>query len=417
MKKIQHLAFLTLQSSRNLKRYTFKRFILISSTFTSHLHPSVDCTSKLNRKTMAKQRRPKKPRGSRGERTAQCNGKPSDKNGAACDLMVMLPKDATPLQSRLQIEGIMTRLSSTGFTHMALTHTIYGRPKPGDDKATKAIPSSLWSSEQNNGSEPTKKKRKTTQNPPSEADASIKVLRRIHGVLENLSDVGSYLSNGPDAALLNEYDLISVAPRNEATFQSVCASATMVDIITLDYSSTRGLRLPYKIKAADVQAVMDRGAAFEINFAPALLKSKLRKALVQTCRELQTASLGKKPLVLFSSGDRTYEDSDVGVMALRMPGDLSNLMQVLLQFDPTTANRAVGPTALDVLERAEERRWGKTDIVDVSIGSPKEAPAESTESTTDEKASAPASGLEDKKDDSSEDGGDETNEDGFISMF
>jgi hypothetical protein len=367
---------------------------------------------------MVKQRRPKKPRGSRGERTAQLNGKPCEKNGGACDLMVLLPKDSTHLQSQLQVKDIMTRLSATGFTHMALTHIIYGRPRPIEDKATKAIPSSLWSLEQKDGLEPTKKKRKTTQNSANEVDPPIKALRRIHGVLENLSDVGCYLSNGPDAGLLNEYDLISVAPRNEATFQSVCASATMVDIITLDYSSARGLKLPYKIKSADVQAVIDRKAAFEINFAPALLKSKLRKALVQTCRELQTASLGKKPLVLFSSGDRTFEDSDVGVMALRMPGDLSNLMQVLLQFDPTTANRAIGPAALDVLTRAEERRWGNTDIVDVSIGSPKEAPAESsTESVTvDEKALAPATGLQGKNDDSSEDGN-EGKEDGFISMF
>lgn len=370
---------------------------------------------------MTKNRRPKKPRGIRGERTAQFNGKPSEKSGLACDLMVMLPKDSTHLQSRLQINEIMTRLSSTGFTHIGLTHTIYGRPKPVDDRATKAIPSTLWSTstEQKDGSEPTKKKRKTTQESSSskEIDHPIKVLRRIHAVLENLSDVGSYLTNSSDAGLLNEYDLISVAPRNETTFQSVCASATMVDIVTLDYSSARGLKLPYRIRSADVQAVVDRKAAFEINFAPALLKSKFRKALVQTCRELQTASLGKKPLVLFSSGDRTYEDSDVGVMALRMPGDLSNLLQVLLQFDPTTANRAIGQAALDVLSRAEDRRWGKTDIVDVSIGAPKKVPNELRESiTVEQKATGSKPGLPEKGDDSSEDG-DDGNEDGFISMF
>lgn len=178
------------------------------------------------------------------------------------------------------------------------------------------------------------------------------------------------MTNGPHADLINQYDLISVAPRNEATFQSACASATASDIITLDYSGSRGLKLPYRIRPTDVQAVVDRQAAFEIQFGPALLIPKLRKALVQTCRELQTASLGKKPLVLFSSGDRTVEDRDVGDMALRLPGDLSNLMQVLLRFDATTSNRAVGPAALEVIQRAEQRRWGKTDVGAVSVGGP-----------------------------------------------
>jgi ribonuclease P/MRP protein subunit RPP1 len=185
--------------------------------------------------------------------------------------------------------------------------------------------------------------------------------------LENLSDVGVYLSNGPHKELLNEYDLVSVSPRNEATFQSACASATVADIITLDYSTTRGLRLPFKIRSSDVKAVMERHAAFEIPFAPALLHGKLRKALVQTGRELQTGSLGSKPCVLFSSGDRTFEESDVGAMALRMPGDLANLMQTVLHFDPTTSHHAVGASGLVVLKRAEERRWGKSDVGEVTF--------------------------------------------------
>ncbi len=365
-----------------------------------------------------KTRRPKKPRGSRGERTATVNGRPSEKSGVACDLMVLLPKNATPLQSQLQVRELMSRLSSTGFTHMALTHVIYGRAKPVEDKANKAVPTTLWTTEPNHDAEPVQKKRKTSSKSESVTapEPSIQILRRLHTVLENLSDVGFYLSNGPDAVLLNEYDLISVAPRNEATFQSVCASATAADIITLDYSSTRGLKLPFKIRSSDVQSVVDRKAAFEINFAPALLKSKYRKALLQTCRELQTASLGKKPLILFSSGDRTFEDSDVGAMALRMPGDLSNLMQALMHFDPTTANRAVGQAGLDVLQRANERRWGKTDVLDVSIGAPKPIQANASSfALMDEKAPKETLCLHTKNDGSSED---EENgpEDGFISI-
>jgi RNase P subunit p30 len=283
--------------------------------------------------------------------------------------MVTLPKDSeTSVQSQLLIQAIMKRLASTGYSHMAVTYTVFGKPRPSEDKAEMAIPTSLWSLD---APEPNPKRRKIEADPTAVLPPTpLKVLKRLHAILENLSDVGSYMNNGPHMDLINEYDLISVAPRNEATFQSACVSATASDIITLDYSGSRGLKLPFRIRPADVQAVIDRKAAFEIYFGPALLIPKLRKALVQTCRELQMASLGKKPLVIFSSGDRTFEDSDVGDMSLRLPGDLSNLMQVLLRFDPNTSNRAVGPAGLEVIQRAKERRWGKTDIAGVTVGDP-----------------------------------------------
>jgi RNase P subunit p30 len=316
---------------------------------------------------MAKVRRPKKPRGSRGLPPSDVTTFSMEKT--ACDLMVALPKDSeTKVQSQLLIQAVMKRLASTGYSHMALTYTIFGKPRPSEDNSESAISSSMWSI---NVKEPSLKKRKIEVDLAGvETRPAIKVLKRLHAVLENLSDVGSYMMNGPHADLLHQYDLISLAPRNEATFQSACASATASDIITLDYSGSRGLKLPYRIRPADVQAVVDRQAAFEVHFSPALLTPKLRKALVQTCRELQTASLGKKPLVLFSSGDRTVEERDVGDMAFRLPGDLSNLMQVLLRFDPRTSDRAVGPAALEVIQRAEQRRWGKTDVGIVTIGGP-----------------------------------------------
>jgi ribonuclease P/MRP protein subunit RPP1 len=292
---------------------------------------------------------------------------------AACDLMVLLPQEtSSQLETQLLIKEIMDRLASTGFTHIALTHTIYGRPRTAEDRADTALPESLWQSlsemTANTGKlaaeEPPIKKRKSSnnKNPP------IRVLRRLHAVIENLSDVGIYLTNGPHASLLQEYDLISISPRTEAAFQSACASATSADIITLDYTAGRGgLRLPFKIRPGDVKAVVERGAAFEIPFAPALLHGKQRKALVQTCRELQMTSLGFKPRILFSSGDRTMDESDVGAMALRTPGDLINLLQAVFQFDAKTSYAALGSSGIKVLKRARERRWGKSDVADVYV--------------------------------------------------
>ena len=45
-----------------------------------------------------------------------------------------------------------------------------------------------------------------------------------------------------------------------------------------------------------------------------------------------------KPNIIVSSGDRSFEESDVGTMAFRMPGDIKNLMQTVLQFDDDIAD-------------------------------------------------------------------------------
>ena len=277
-----------------------------------------------------------------------------------CDLMVLLPKTTervSSIECKLLIKEITDRLRSTGFSCMALTHTIYGRPKP-EDRASIAIPSSLWTpSVEQTTNNKSKKKRKLNESPEVESGdtKSMRVLRRLHVVVENQSDMGFYFANGPQEDLLNEYDIVSICPTNDITFQSACSSATMVDIITLDYS-TRGLRLPYRIRSRDVKAAIERGATFEIPLAPALIHLKQRKALVHACQELKNNSLGLKPRIIVSSGDRTLDGTDVGSLALRMPGDISNLCKTVMHFDDSTACNAVCVAALQTIQRGRDRR-------------------------------------------------------------
>jgi RNase P/RNase MRP subunit p30 len=321
-------------------------------------------------------------RGSRGHSSAQ-----------ACDLLVMLPKStSSKLKKQLLIKEIQQRLQDTGYTKMAITHTIYGRPSNEADKVDIAIPTSLWNiipkkEKDNDGSNndtapaasatPNNKKRKldnTTGSTTSSVSLStsskantIHVLRRIHAVVENLTDVGIYSSNGGSySQLLQEYDIVSICPTNDVTFQSACSNSSLADIVTLDYTLRGGLKLPYRIKSADVKAVVNRGAVFEIPLSPALLNLKYRKGLIQTCRELQSASIGlsKQLQVIISSGDRTLEGTDVGSLALRTPGDVINLCQTIMQFDSSVASKMVTDFPLHVIQRIEQRRYGiKTQIV------------------------------------------------------
>lgn len=322
---------------------------------------------------MGKTNRARKLRGSQGVSFG-------DSNNEMYDLMVLLPKSGSALECKLLVKELRDRLSSTGFSHMALTHTIYGRPKP-EDRADIAIPSSLWTSIESISNINNNKKKRKSINDDDESsttnrhlgdeninkkkknkNSKICFLRRLHVVVENLSDMGSFLLNGPQEELLNEYDLISICPTNDATFQSACSSATMADIITLDYT-TRGVRLPYRIRSKDVKEATERGASFEIPIAPALLHLKQRKALVHSCQELKNNTNGMtKCRIIVSSGDRTLDGTDVGALALRMPGDITNLCKTVMHFDGSMACKVVGLAAKQAVQRGKERRSGQPGL-------------------------------------------------------
>ena len=190
-----------------------------------------------------------------------------NKKKTVYDLMIPLPKES----ASIRIRNILERLQETKFTHVALTHTAFGIPRQNQDEAETAIPESLWQTSKS---------------------VRIQVRRRLNAVIETLADLSHYTKRteldrndaiSKTAAILHSYDMVSICPRNEAIFQSACKTATGSDIIVLDYTCGRGgVQLPYKIRAADVKAVIARNAVFEIPYAPAILNRNQRKGLIQT---------------------------------------------------------------------------------------------------------------------------------------
>ena len=218
----------------------------------------------------------------------------TSKKNYAYDLMIPLPK----VSPSIQIQDIQRRLGSTGFTHMAVVHTIFGAPKLNEDESEKALPASLWEGGKNSsrkGSKSRDKSEEDKKEKPNQERSTIKVLRRLNAVLENLSDVAHYVKRGKEeetsqsasaadtAKILQGYDLVSLCPRNEATFQSACKTATASEIIVLDYTMGRGgVQLPFKIRSTDIKSANSRNAIFEIPYAPAILNRSQRKGLIQT---------------------------------------------------------------------------------------------------------------------------------------
>jgi RNase P/RNase MRP subunit p30 len=319
---------------------------------------SLDTTSALSSRrtyTDMPQRKRKRLRGSE-------SSKKNDQSGSTApsrfDLWLQMPKQAQTqdLESKLVVRKLLKRLESTSYTHAALTHTVFGCPRVPEDRVDTVLPASIWETDS------TKQARNSN---------AFRVLRRLHAVVENLSDVGFYAIKADDASpLLEEYDVVSIAPRNDAAFQACCVSATAAEIITLDYTSGRGgVQLPFRIRTTDVRAAVERRAVFEIPYAPGILNPNQRKALVQTCRELQMASLGLKAKVIFSSGDRIEGQTDVGAMALRTPGDLVNLMESVLRFDSGTSHDALTSAGAFVLEQGRKRRFGESLVSDIYMDS------------------------------------------------
>lgn len=270
-------------------------------------------------------RKAKKPRGSRGSRhDSIC----SDRNGETYhDMMVLLPNDVDKALRYLKFQQITERLDFLGYSSIAMTHQVYGKPKSVNaDQIFEPYEQIL------NG-----KKRK----------GPMQVYRRLHAVLENLSDVAFFTSQ--DRKLLDSYDLISLAPCNEAILESVCSTA-LVNIITLDY--TRG-GLPFKLRSTHVQAAVDRNIAFEVLYAPMIHHLPHRKALIHAIRALEAASVGKKLQLIVSSGGETN--------ALRSPGDIANVLETLACLDPVKAHAAQSKTPVWVLKEARRQQSGESN--------------------------------------------------------
>lgn len=212
------------------------------------------------------------------------------------------------------IRSIANRLQSIGYQTIALTYTTYGTP-PSSQVASDVLPDTLFpihpTTSNNNNNKTTKENSlKQLQLQPQTSSLSfttttnnpIQCKRRLHAVVESVSDVEIFSTKSSTTTWLDTYDLVSIAPRNQATFRQACL-ASHIDIITLDYATIRG-GLPYTITSTDIQAIMTRGIVLEIPYAAAILQPTLRPYYIQTFREVQIACMHvtSHPLILLSSG-------------------------------------------------------------------------------------------------------------------
>jgi len=290
------------------------------------------------------------PRGARGSMRNRTETKSFEYH----DLNIPVP----PSKSSKALEDIVDRLSSINTSVAALSHTVYGRPTPDRDGAKKTLEpiiKSLLS--------PIKRKRNTDDS-QGNTKKDMTLFKRLSVVIEDLSEIIHYNEeNKKNTTMLDEYDLVSVSPRNDTVFSAACLCPSF-HIINLDYS-VRGPLL-FRLRSNDIAVATERGAVFELDYAPAIVDPSKRKFFIRAAREFLAASANvrnPKPTLIISSGSRVGQDSsDFGSMALRTPGDLSNLVQILLGFDVKYANTVMSTVAATVLENIRQRKTSATGI-------------------------------------------------------
>jgi len=313
------------------------------------------------------------------------------------DLMVPIPIPSTSTTSSASqrrqrlpfVRDLLKRFEEAGYASVALTHRIFGLPRPRRDRSRVAFDFL----ERDGGGTLSSSSSPSSSSPSSLS--SVKLLRRLHAVVENVSDVGRYASasavteaaaaastavdsssaqsSSPSslARLLEGYDVVSVSPRNDAAFRAACggsvvgseqrrqrtttsssatsSGASAIDVVSLDYCcGNNDYKLPFKIRSADLKSAYEAGVAFEIQYSPAVLDvgGRRRQAFVRTCREFYAASAAlprnRRPKLLLSSGNRSLAaadgssggtDGDAGPLAIRAPADLINLLRVVGGID------------------------------------------------------------------------------------
>ena len=228
------------------------------------------------------------------------------------DLHVPIPAD------RSLLPELLHNLASSGYTHVALVHTVYGRPQP-HDHASQVLPT------------------------PLPHVPGLQILRRLHGILEQHSTVASYSITTADTY---GYDLISVAPRTEACWQAL--STGTAHLVTLEMGQSppaTHCKLP-----------------LELCYSPTILHRSHRKWMVKT-----VVARRQQQRWIVSSGPRTTpHGDDAGVWVLRTPADVRNLMQTVLGVQDTVSSldevlRTNGP---DVVAKAPENKKRKNDRPD-----------------------------------------------------
>lgn len=197
---------------------------------------------------------------------------------------------------------------------------------------------------------------------PNARPRSMRVLTRITVTLEptvvGVGGNGGSAGGGPRPSrvtaalqdpLLSSWDVVAVEPADAEGLAAAIASG-VVDIFVLDMSAGR---LPFTLRAADVDAALRSGGAFELKYAPAIRDASMRRAFFATAAALLRLTRGRG--VVLSSAARDG-------LEIRGPRDAASIAAIA-GLSTEAAFDAMSATAAGVVARAQLRKRGGVQLL------------------------------------------------------
>ena len=107
----------------------------------------------------------------------------------------------------------------------------------------------------------------------------------------------------------------------------------------------------------------ENGMVFELCYGPAIVDPSKRRALIQAAVDLRSACLGirnPRPRIILSSSNRKVGGggggANFGVIALRYPHDLMNVLKCVLGFGDDVVSMVLGHNAALAVQQGRKSR-------------------------------------------------------------
>merc|ERR1711936_731719 len=170
----------------------------------------------------------------------------------------------------------------------------------------------------------------------------FEIFSRVTVELET-PDQGRLLKSFPYKDMLEDVDIIAVAPTQEVVLKSICEGKVDCDIVSLPLEE----ELNFKLTREHIDVITGRNIAFEITYTHAIRSTSLRKCVLRQARGLVQRSKRARGVFMSCGGE--------GCLDFRSPLDVVNMSGLMGVPDHVCCD-VVSKNCWSVVARAKIRK-------------------------------------------------------------
>merc|ERR1712126_28924 len=163
------------------------------------------------------------------------------------------------------------------------------------------------------------------------------------GIELDTTDEGRLLKNSPYKDMLNDVDIIAIAPNSEGVFKCISERKIECDIISFHLEND----LPFQLTRQMIQVATDLNLSFEISYGHAIKSMSLRKRVFQNGTLIGQRCKRAKGLVISCHGESCID--------FRSPHDVINMAH-LFSVGDDVSHDVVSKNCWDVIAHARLRK-------------------------------------------------------------